>query len=101
MNLVPRTARVEEAGRLREVPVEHLRVGDIVIVRPGDKVPSDGSVIEGRSEIDEAPVTGESMPVAKGIGDRVYAGTINANGVLRVRSRTRPPTTPSRASSSG
>jgi Cd2+/Zn2+-exporting ATPase len=85
IDLVPRSARVEEAGQLREVPVERLRVGDIVIVRPGDKVPSDGSVIEGQSEIDEAPVTGESILVAKDIGDRVYAGTINANGMLRVR----------------
>ena len=85
INLVPRSARVEVAGQVREVPVERLRVGDIVIVRPGDRVPSDGSVIEGQSEIDEAPVTGESVLVAKDIGDRVYAGTINANGLLRVR----------------
>jgi Cd2+/Zn2+-exporting ATPase len=85
INLVPRSARIEDAGQVREVPVERLRVGDIVIVRPGDRVPSDGSVIEGQSEIDEAPVTGESVPVAKDIGDRVYAGSINANGMLRVR----------------
>jgi Cd2+/Zn2+-exporting ATPase len=85
INLVPRTARIEEAGQVREVPVERLRVADIVIVRPGDRVPSDGSVIEGQSEVDEAPVTGESVPVAKGVGDQVYAGSINANGMLRVR----------------
>jgi Cd2+/Zn2+-exporting ATPase len=85
INLVPRTARIEAGGEVREVPVERLRVGDIVEVRPGDRVPSDGAVIEGQSEVDEAPVTGESVPVAKGVGDQVYAGSINANGVLRVR----------------
>jgi len=85
INLVPRTARIEEAGQVREVPVERLRVGDIVVVRPGDRVASDGEVIEGQSEVDEAPVTGESVPIAKGVGDQVYAGSINANGMLRVR----------------
>jgi Zn2+/Cd2+-exporting ATPase len=85
INLVPRTARIAEADQVREVPVERLRVGDIVVVRPGDRVPSDGEVIEGISEVDEAPVTGESVPVAKGVGDQVYAGSINANGTLRVR----------------
>ncbi len=60
-------------------------MGDIAVVRPGDRVPSDGDVIEGQSEVDEAPVTGESVPVAKGVGDQVYAGSINANGMLRVR----------------
>jgi len=83
--LVPRTARVEDTDGVREVPVERLGVGDIVVVRPGDRVPSDGTVAEGQSEVDEAPVTGESVPVAKGVGDAVYAGSINANGVLRVR----------------
>lgn len=85
INLVPRTARIEEAGQIREVSVERLRVGDIVMVRPGDRVPSDGQVIEGQSEVDEAPVTGESVPIVKSIGDQVYAGSINANGMLRVR----------------
>lgn len=85
IDLVPRVARIEEAGGQREVPVERLRVGDIVIVRPGDRVPSDGEVIEGQSEVDEAPVTGESVPVVKTAGDQVYAGSINANGLLRVR----------------
>ncbi len=85
INLVPRTARIEDAGQIREVSVERLRMGDIVMVRPGDRVPSDGEVIEGQSEVDEAPVTGESVPIAKGAGDQVYAGSINANGMLRVR----------------
>ncbi|TYO65917.1 cadmium-translocating P-type ATPase [Bradyrhizobium hipponense] len=85
INLVPRTARIEEAGQIREVPVERLCLGEIAVVRPGDRVPSDGEVIEGQSEVDEAPVTGESVPVAKGVGDQVYAGSINANGALRLR----------------
>jgi Cd2+/Zn2+-exporting ATPase len=85
IDLVPRVARLEEAGQTREIPVEELRVGDIAVVRPGDRVPSDGEVIEGQSEVDEAPVTGESVPVAKSVGDQVYAGSINANGLLRVR----------------
>ena len=85
INLVPRSARIEDAGQLREVPIERLRVGDIVLVRPGDRVPSDGEVIEGQSEIDEGPVTGESVPIAKAVGNQVYAGSINANGMLRVR----------------
>lgn len=85
INLVPRSARIEEAGQVREVPVERMRIGDIVVVRPGDRVPSDGAVIDGQSEVDESPVTGESVPFAKGVGDEVYAGSINANGILRIR----------------
>jgi Cd2+/Zn2+-exporting ATPase len=85
IDLVPRTAQLDEAGQVREVPVERLQIGDIVLVRPGDRVPSDGEVIEGQSEVDEAPVTGESVPVTKSVGDRVYAGSINAHGALRVR----------------
>ena len=85
MNLVPRVARLEQGGAVSEVPVERLGIGDIVVVRPGDRVPSDGEVIDGMSEMDEAPVTGESVPVLKEAGSTVYAGSINANGVLRVR----------------
>jgi Cd2+/Zn2+-exporting ATPase len=85
INLMPRVARIEQAGEVREMPVERLRVGDIVLVPPGARVPSDGEVIEGQSEVDEAPVTGESVPAAKDVGDQVYAGSINANGTLRVR----------------
>jgi Cd2+/Zn2+-exporting ATPase len=85
IGLVPRLAQVEQAGQMREVPVEELRIGDVVVVRPGDRMPSDGEVIEGTSEADEAPVTGESVPVAKTVGSAVYAGSINGNGLLRVR----------------
>ncbi|TYR33458.1 cadmium-translocating P-type ATPase [Mesorhizobium microcysteis] len=85
MNLVPRVARLERDGAVLEVPVERLGIGNVVVVRPGDRVPSDGEVIEGTSELDEAPVTGESVPVLKEPGSAVFAGSINANGVLRVR----------------
>ena len=85
VGLVPRVAQVEEAGQLREVPAQRLRVGDLVVVRPGDRIPSDGEVVEGLSEVDEAPITGESVPVGKTTGSSVYAGSINANGQLRVR----------------
>jgi Cd2+/Zn2+-exporting ATPase len=85
MNLVPRMAQRDELGQTREVPVEQLRVGDTVVVRPGDRVPSDGDVIDGDSDVDEAPVTGESVPVPKSVGSSLYAGSISLNGVLRVR----------------
>ncbi|MGD9507777.1 MAG: heavy metal translocating P-type ATPase [Geminicoccaceae bacterium] len=84
IGLVPRTAcRVAGAG-IETVPVEALAVGDMVMVRPGDKVPSDGIVREGTSEVDEAPVTGESVPVAKEVGSPIFAGSINGLGELRV-----------------
>ncbi|WP_353040155.1 heavy metal translocating P-type ATPase [Mesorhizobium sp. M1423] len=83
--LVPKTALVEEDGRSREVPAESLAVGDIILVRPGDRIPADGEITEGDSAIDESPVSGESVPVGKKVGDEVFAGTINGDGVLRVK----------------
>ncbi|KAA5612005.1 cadmium-translocating P-type ATPase [Rhodovastum atsumiense] len=84
--LIPRTARRETLdGGIAEVPAASLRVGDVVQVRPGDRLPCDGEILEGRSALDESPVTGESVPVARGPGDPVIAGSINAEGVLRVR----------------
>ncbi|QDZ01459.1 cadmium-translocating P-type ATPase [Nitratireductor mangrovi] len=85
VDLVPRVARRERGGVVSEVAVEALEIGDVVVVRPGDRVPSDGEVSEGSSEVDEAPVTGESVPVLKEPGSMVHAGSINANGVLKVR----------------
>lgn len=86
IDLVPRTARREIAGSTEseEIAADALEVGDIVVVRPGDRIPSDGKVASGSSEVDEAPVTGESVPVFKEAGSSVYAGSINANGELRV-----------------
>jgi len=85
INVVPRVGLREQDGATAKVPVEDLKVGDIVVVRPGDRVPSDGAVIGGTSEVNEAPVTGESVPVPKDVGTTVYAGSINAHGELRVR----------------
>lgn len=84
IDLVPRTALRQNGSNVETVPVKALAIGDTVIVRPGDRVPSDGIVIEGISEINEAPVTGESVPVSKEPGSTIYAGSINANGTLRV-----------------
>ncbi|MBC9175998.1 cadmium-translocating P-type ATPase [Roseomonas ludipueritiae] len=83
--LVPRTALRIEDGTAREVPAASLKVGDLVLVRPGDRVSADGEVAEGESEVDESPVTGESVPVAKAEGAPVFAGSINASGALQVR----------------
>ena len=81
-----RTARREGAdGGFQEVPAASLRVGDVVQVRPGDRLPCDGEIVEGRSALDESPITGESVPVTRGPGEPVVAGSINADGVLRVR----------------
>ena len=87
IDLVPRTARRQRGAfsDVEEIPVDDLRVGDVVVVRPGDRIPSDGEVIDGTSEVDEAPVTGESVPVVKGPGATVYAGSINAHAELRLR----------------
>ena len=84
--LMPRTAlRLNAAGATEEIAPERLAVGDLVLVRPGDRVPCDGVIEEGRTALDESPVTGESMPVARGPGDAVMAGAINADGAFRAR----------------
>jgi Cu+-exporting ATPase len=75
-----KTARVIRQGQEQDIPVEEVRVGDTIIVRPGEKVPVDGVIKEGRSSLDESMVTGESLPVEKGIGDQVIGATINKTG---------------------
>ncbi len=82
--LLPDTAEIVRDGGTEAVPLERLAVGDVVLVRPGGKVPADGRVIEGGSQVNEAAVTGESRPVAKSKNDEVVAGTINGDGALRV-----------------
>ena len=83
--LTPRTALLLEGGEAREVPAADLTVGQTVQVRPGDRIPADGTILSGRSGVDDSPVTGESVPVFKETGDTVYAGSINTDGVLTVR----------------
>jgi P-type Cu+ transporter len=83
MNLAPKTARVLRAGQELEVPVEKLVIGDIISVRPGERIAADGIVIEGYSSVDEAMVTGESVPVEKYPGKQVIAATVNKTGAFR------------------
>jgi len=85
--LRPDIARVRRDGVEREVPLESVRVGDVVVVRPGERIPVDGEVREGASNVDESLITGESLPVAKAEGDRVTGGAINAEGLLVVETR--------------
>ncbi len=83
--LVPKTALLEEAGKTSEVPAESLEIGSIILVRPGDRISADGVIVSGESAINEAPVTGESVPTQKSAGDSVFAGTVNGDAALRVR----------------
>lgn len=85
MGLQPRTARVMRDGVEQDVPVAEVLPGDVVLVRPGERIPVDGQVIEGESAVDESMLTGESIPVEKGPGDEVIGATINKNGALRFK----------------
>jgi len=84
MSLTADTARRVQNGQERMVPVSDLKIGDHVLVKPGELVPTDGLVIEGFSTLNQASITGESIPVEKAIGDEVFAGTLNGNGALRL-----------------
>ncbi len=83
--LQPKMARVVEGGVERDVPVEALTVGSLVLVRPGERIPMDGEVFRGQSAVDESMLTGESMPVEKGVGAPVFGGTLNQSGSLTFR----------------
>ncbi|KAF5082545.1 Copper-exporting P-type ATPase [anaerobic digester metagenome] len=85
IGLRPKTATVIRDGREVEVPVETVVVGDVILVRPGEKVPVDGTVVGGESSVDESMITGEPIPVDKAEGDEAVGGTLNVNGVLQVR----------------
>jgi len=85
LTLGAKTARVERDGTEVEIPVKQLQPGDIMVVRPGDKIPTDGEVIDGESHIDESLATGESVPVFKTTGDAVIGATINKEGRLRIK----------------
>lgn len=85
MNLAPRTAFILRDGVEMEVPLDEVLVGDIVVMKPGGSLPVDGEVLEGSTTIDESMLTGESLPVEKAAGDKVFAATINKNGSIRYR----------------
>lgn len=84
VDLSPETARVHRDGRPTDVPVEDVTVGETVLVKPGERIPLDGTVLEGASAVTESPITGESVPVDKGEGEEVYAGTIAEDGYLEI-----------------
>ena len=84
-DIAPKTAMVETPDGLAETPIEKIPVGSIVVVRPGDRVPADATVISGTSALDELALTGESVPKVKEPGDRVLAGSINSEAMLRCR----------------
>lgn len=85
LDLRPAVATVRRGSRLEVVPVEKLRLGEVVLVRPGERFPIDGEVIQGESEVNQATITGESVPVHKAPGDMVFAATLNGSGALEVR----------------
>src|SRR5207244_9723195 len=88
LDLSPKTARrILPGGTEEEVNLDRIVVGDHLRIRPGEKVPVDGNVTEGRSAVDESMVTGESMPVTKTVGERVIGGTINQSGALVIKAR--------------
>jgi P-type Cu+ transporter len=85
LDLQPRTAQVIRQGQEVAIPVEQVRIGEILIIRPGEKVPTDGIIQEGSSSIDESAITGESLPVDKSAGSEVIGATINKSGLLKIR----------------
>lgn len=87
IDLVPETANVERDGEEIIVGVDYIRLGEVVVVKPGEKIPVDGEIIEGHAAIDESALTGESLPVDKSVGDKVSAATINKSGYIRVKTK--------------
>jgi Cu+-exporting ATPase len=85
MDLQPKLAHVERDGRETEIPVEQIQVGNVFVVRPGERIPVDGTVIEGHSSLDQSMITGESIPVEKNPGDEVIGATINKTGLLKAK----------------
>ena len=85
LELQPKMARIVEDGLEKEVPVEEVKAGDIIIVRPGERIPVDGIVVDGYSSVDQSAVTGESIPVEKNVGDEVISASISMTGILKVK----------------
>ena len=85
MGLAPKTAIIIRDGKEVEMPIEEVEVGDIIVVKPGEKMPVDGEVVEGNTAVDEAMITGESMPVEKAVGDKIIGASINKNGTIKYK----------------
>ena len=85
MSLTPDTAKILLQGQEQEIPIAQLKIGDIVLVKPGELVPTDGIITEGYSTVNQASITGESLPIEKTVGDEVFAGTINGNGAIALK----------------
>ncbi|MFA7637585.1 MAG: heavy metal translocating P-type ATPase, partial [Monoglobales bacterium] len=85
MGLAPKAAIVIHDGKELEVPIDEVEIGDVILVKPGDKIPVDGVVLEGHTSIDESMLTGESIPVDKKTGDKVYAASLNKNGMIKFK----------------
>ncbi|MCL1979157.1 MAG: cadmium-translocating P-type ATPase [Methanomassiliicoccaceae archaeon] len=84
LDLAPPTANVIRDGKEETIPADEVMVGDIIIIRPGERIPADGTILEGSSSVDESMLTGESMPVMRDPGGQVYSGTVNVNGSLKI-----------------
>ncbi|MBI4790150.1 MAG: cation-translocating P-type ATPase [Chloroflexi bacterium] len=87
VRLAPKTARVLRAGQEHEVDIAEIRAGEIVVVRPGERIPVDGRIMAGRASVDQSAITGESLPAEKSVGDSVFAATINQRGMLQVETQ--------------
>ncbi|MGF1480579.1 MAG: heavy metal translocating P-type ATPase [Cyanophyceae cyanobacterium] len=85
MSLTPDTARMLRSGGEEQVAIRRLQIGDVILVKPGELIPTDGVILDGDSTINEAAITGESMPVDKGVGEVVFGGTLNGNGALQIQ----------------
>ncbi len=85
MGLAPKTAIIIQEGKEVEVPIDEVEIGDVILVKPGEKIPVDGEVLDGHTAIDESMLTGESMPIDKKAGDKVYAASINTNGMIHFK----------------
>lgn len=88
LDLAPKEARIRQDGREVMVPAESLKIGDVFIVKPGESIPTDGLILQGQSSINESPVTGESVPVEKEVGAKVFTATINYDGILEIQATT-------------
>ncbi len=85
VDLRPETVLLDEGGSIREIPAESARIGQVIQVRPGDRIPLDGVIIEGESRLDTSPITGEPVPVAVREGSSVLSGCVNTSGLLKLR----------------